>query len=306
MNSFETHVLRPNLFGAGASMLMWLLLSSAAVAASPAAPAKTVPKPPAATATAVNQPPMQEGAESLQGILLVPGLEDVNRAGITGVKGVQVKGLPFLQGKGFARRLHRYLNAPLTKAALDQMQVDIVKYCREKGHLVVDVFFPEQEIKDGIIQVAVIEAKIGKLTVNYEGGTWFSTNLILGDIHLHPGAVVEESRLNGDLNWLNRNTYQSLGYFDGAFRQVDASFQQGELGQTDLKLQVKDRFPLRVFAGYDDAGIKVVGDDRYFAGFNWANVFGLDQRLNYQYTTDTSLDKLQEHVASYVVAAVAP
>ena len=298
MKIFETSLAGPSLQGIAAVSLMCLWLSGAAIAAQPAA---TTSKSPSPADEVKNLQPMQEGAESLQGIILVPRLEDVNRAGVTGVRGVQIKGLPFLQSKELIRRLNHYLQAPLTKAALDQMQVDIIKYCREEGHLVVDVFFPEEEIKEGTIQIAVIEAKIGKITVSYEGGNWFSTNLILGQLHLHPGEVVEAGKLNNNLNWLNRNTYQSLGYFDGAFRQVNASFQQGELGQTDLKLEVQDRLPLRVFAGYEDSGIKVIGDDRFDAGFTWANVLGLDQRLNYQYITDTSFDLLKEHVASYII-----
>jgi hemolysin activation/secretion protein len=290
MKTIESIVARSVWPGIAALSLGCLWLSSGALSAQPAAPA--APK---------SAQPIQEGAESLQGIVLVPRLEDVNRAGVTGLRGVQIKGPAFLQGPELTSRLKHYLHGPLTKAALDQMQVDIIKYCREKGHLVVDVFFPEEEIQEGTIQIAVIEAKIGKITATYEGGKWFSTNLVLGQLHLHPGQVVVSDQLNDNLNWLNRNTYQSLGYFDGAFRQVNASFQQGELGETDLKLEVKDRLPLRVFAGYEDSGIKVIGDDRFDAGFTWANAFGLDQRLNYQYVTDTGFNLLKEHVASYVI-----
>lgn len=283
------------------TIVVTCLLSGAAVfAADPSSQAaKTGAPPPQASSEPAE--PLQEGAESLRGIVLVPRLEDVNRSGITGVKGVQVKGPAFLQRKELTDRLEHFLNAPLTKAALDQLQVDIIKFCREKGHPVVDVFFPEEEIKDGIVQIAVLEGKIGKINVTYNGGVWYSTNLILSSLHLHPGGVVDGPRLNSDLDWLNRNTYQSLEYFDNTFRQVNASFQQGELGQTDLKLEVQDRFPLRVFAGYDDFGIKVIGDQRYFAGFNWANAFGLDQHLNYEFIGDTSFERLREHVMSYVI-----
>jgi hemolysin activation/secretion protein len=136
-----------------------------------------------------------------------------------------------------------------------------------------------------------------------EGHKWFADSIALRDLRLKPGDVVLESRLNSDLNWMNRNNYQSLGYdgFNGSFRDVSASFHQGKLGETDVELKVEDRFPLRAFVGVEDSGIEVIGRDRLFAGFNWANVFGLDQRLNYQYITDTEFDKLKEHVASYVI-----
>ena len=244
--------------------------------------------------------PIQPGAETIHGIVLVPHLRDVNQAGVTGVTGIQVKGPAFLKSKELAGILGRYLNGPLTLTNLDSMQVDLVKYCRSKGHPVVDVFLPEEEIKEGIIQVAVIEAQVGKIVVQNEGKKWFSDALVMGELRLRPGMVVEENSLNADLDWLNRSVYQSLGNFDGTFRQVNASFVQGNLGKTDMALEVADRLPFRVFAGYEDSGIKTIGDDRLFAGFNWANVFGLDHRLTYQFIADSSFDRLREHVVSYV------
>lgn len=44
-----------------------------------------------------------------------------------------------------------------------------------------------------------------------------------------------------------------------------------------------------------------MGKDQVFAGFEWANAFGLDHRFNYQYTTDTGFDRYREHLASYVI-----
>ena len=86
------------------------------------------------------------------------------------------------------------------------------------------------------------------------------------------------------------------------FLNVSPSFKRGkDLGSTDVILKVEDRFPVRAFVGVDDSGIKVIGKDRFYAGFNWANVFGIDHRLTYEYVTDTDLDKFNEHVASYVL-----
>ena len=68
-----------------------------------------------------------------------------------------------------------------------------------------------------------------------------------------------------------------------------------------MNLKVADRFPLRVYAGYDNAGVPTIGTDQVFGGFEWANVFGLDQRFSYQYTTDTEFEKYQSHLASYVI-----
>ncbi len=248
--------------------------------------------------------PILPGAEKIHGILVVPRWEDVNVVGVTGLNGlVGVKGPKFLRTPQFEALMEKYFDKPLTKAALTAMQTDIIKYCRAHGHLVVDVFFRDQEILEGTIQIAVIEGKVGKITVNHSGTKGFADSIVTNNVRLKAGDVVLADRLNGDLSWLNQNTYQSLGYdgFDGSFREVSASFQQGNLGETDVKLNVQERSPLRGFAGFDDSGIQTLGKDRVFFGFNWANVFGLDQRFNYEYITDTDFKRLREHTASYVI-----
>jgi hemolysin activation/secretion protein len=245
--------------------------------------------------------PVYSGATDIKGILIVPRREDANPAGVTGIRGVVIRGPSWLKNTEFQQLLRGYLGSTLSDAKLKQLQTDIIKYCREHGHLVVDVFLREQDVVDNTIQLAVIEAKLGKVTVNNEGHKWFSDSLILREMRTKPGDPIIESKLTDDLSWMNQNIYQSLGYFEGSFHDVTATFTQGGLGEADLKLNVKDRFPLRPFVGYENSGFTVVGEDRFFAGFNWANVFGLDHRLNYQFTADVSFDKFRSQAGSYVI-----
>ena len=253
-------------------------------------------------------------AEVLRGIVVVPGLGTnyIIDTGVTGVKGVVVKGPEFLRNRGFQKLLARDLGRKLTVASLRQTQTNIINYCRKGGHLLIDVVYPQQEVTDGTIQIAVLEGRIDRVTVantafSWFGASiitnraWFKNSIITNQVRLKPGEVVKEQRLNEDLNWVNRNTHQDLGYFNGSFRTVSASFKQGDVGKTDVDLQAVERFPLRGFVGVDDSGIAVIGNDQVFAGFNWANVFGLDQRLTYQYVSDLDFDKFSEHVGTYVI-----
>ena len=54
---------------------------------------------------------------------------------------------------------------------------------------------------------------------------------------------------------------------------------------TDLMLRTQDRFPLRVYAGYEDSGNQFTGDDRIITGFNYGDLFHLGQQLSYQFTS---------------------
>jgi hemolysin activation/secretion protein len=245
-----------------------------------------------------------QGVDKLQGIVIVEKNEDVVDTGVTGVKGLQVKGPAFLRNQGFENMLGSFLGQPMTDAALKAMQAKILAYCKEKGHIIVDVITPEQRIVNGTVQIVVIEGKIEKVDFAHIGRPWFSDSIVKRGVHLATNEAVKGKQLDSDLNWLNNNTYQVLGWddFGGSFRQVDSSFSRGVADwTTDVRLQEKDRFPLRVFGGYDNYGIPVLGDNQVYGGVDWANVFGLDQRANYEYVTDFSLEKLRLHTAGYVI-----
>jgi hemolysin activation/secretion protein len=242
--------------------------------------------------------------DNLQGIVIVEKIEDVVDRGVTGVKGLAVKGPAFLRTKGFEAMLTKYLDRPMTDAALKEMQDAILRYCKAQGHIIVDVITPEQRIVNGTVQIVVIEGRIEKIEIAHKGHAWFSDSIVERGIHLTTNEAVQGGRLDSDLNWLNNNTYQSLGWddFGGSFRQVDSGFSRGAAEwTTDVRLQERDRFPLRVFGGGDNYGIPILGQNQVFVGVNWANVFGLDQRANYEFVTDTTFEKLHLHSAGYVI-----
>jgi len=239
---------------------------------------------------------------NLTGIVIESKSEDVKQAGVSDIQGVVIHGPSFLQRPDFKKLLERHLNAPLTDDSSKEIQVEIIKFCRSIGHSVVDVFYREQEIIDGTIQIAVIEGKIGKVTVENLGHKWFSDHLILGETHLRSGEPILQYQLDGDIDRLNHNLYDSLGAFQGTFRDVQPELTPGDhLGEVNVDLKVQDRFPFRPFVGYDNAGVPVIGKDQFFGGFEWANAFGLDHRLSYQYTSDVEFDKYSAHLASYVI-----
>ena len=79
-----------------------------------------------------------------------------------------------------------------------------------------------------------------------------------------------------DLDWMNKNP----------FRQTNSIFSpSGQNDMTDIELVTEDRFPWRFFGGVDNSGIRQSGRTRYFAGFNWGNVFNLDHILSFQFTS---------------------
>lgn len=142
----------------------------------------------------------------------------------------------------------------------------------------VDVAFPEQDISTGVLQAVVAEYRVGEVRV--EGNTWFSSGMLVDEMSLAHGDAIDFDVLRGDLNWLSRNP----------FRQVNVVLERSkEVGATDVVLKVQDTLPLRVYASYDNQGQRITGRERYSAGFNWGDLFGLDQQISYQFSTSPDL-----------------
>lgn len=252
-----------------------------------AAPASLSSPAPAADATAGDAVIVPQ----LKGVVIVDKAKTINPAGARGVTGLKVGGPDYLLDKDFAQVVVPYLGKPLTNRRLTELQRDIILFCRQKDHPVVDVLFEEQEIVDGVVQITVLDGKLGKVTIKNEGEQWFKDKFILGSIRLREGDSLQESKLVDDINWLNRNP----------FREVDVKLRQGEVGKVDLDVEVRDMRPFRFYLGYEDSLTRVLGDHLFFAGFNWGNVFNWDHQLNYQFSTDIGFRHIRSHSGSYVV-----
>ena len=231
--------------------------------------------------------------ETLKGVVVWDRAEDVEIDGIV-VAGIRVPENPLFAGPEFADLLQSRLGLPMTMGGLQELVRDIVVHCRGNDRPVVDVIVPEHDVTEGTLQLVVLEGRIGEVKV--EGARWFSPKRIGSTVRLDRGDTISSEELLLDLRWLNQNP----------FRSIDAVFAPGdEAGYTDLILRTVDRFPLRIYTGYEDSGAELTGEERVLAGFNWGNAFGLEHQLNYQFVSSDDLftgdsENLRAHAWSYL------
>lgn len=225
----------------------------------------------------------------LKGLDFLTDRTAFQRGGIA-LDGLRTSGEPLMETEEFRALVSPYLGQPVTRRSLARMTRDAVLYFRQRGRPVVDVLVPEQNITAGTLQVLVIEGRRGDVRV--EGNRWFSSDQLVAAVRAPRGEIIEGAPLLADLVWLNQNP----------FRQVDLVFMRGaEAGATDLVLRVRDRRPLRLYAGYEDSGNALTGFDRILAGFNWGQALAQDAQLNYQFTASPDLEKLVAHSASFIL-----
>jgi len=227
----------------------------------------------------------------LKAIVFLQDGSQVKPDGVEGLNGI-VTGIELLKGDDFQEKLRPYLGKATTMAILNKISRDVIEYYRRKGFPVVNVVVPKQTVRYGVVQFVVTEAKVGKVIV--EGAKWFNPDKFKDEVSLREGDPVDADQLQEDIRWLNTNP----------FRSTDLAFQPGEApGTTDVILEVNDRMPLRFFFTYDNYGIDLTGKNRLSTGFNFGNLFNLDQQVNFQYTTTTQemFNSLNAYSGSWIV-----
>ena len=232
--------------------------------------------------------PHQILIKRLKALVFVPSPAAVSKR-MLDAHGVDLRVTP-PNPRAFSDKMATYLGETVTRGGMSDLVKSVIFYYRDHNRPVVDVRVPAQDITNGVLQLVVLEGTVSQVTTT--GNHWFSSREIRDGVYLQPGDHVDSAQLQANIDFLNQNP----------FRSTQVIYRPGEkLGDTDVTLQTRDRFPARVFAGYEDSGDIETGIDRYFAGFNYGDLFGMGQQINYQYTTTGSFNTLRAHSGSYVI-----
>ncbi len=166
-----------------------------------------------------------------------------------------------------------YLGRKLSRKLIAEIETTIAKRHRALGYPFVALSTPEQEITTGVLQVRVLEYKLGDIRITHTGKGSAAT--IASQLSLKPGDYIDAKALSDDLSWINRYPY----------RNVQAVFGPGKApGDTDLVLATGSVRPWQVYGGHDNSGSSETGHDRYYMGGSVGNLLGTDSVLSYQGT----------------------
>ncbi len=189
--------------------------------------------------------------------------------------GITVSGAEGLDRQQFADVLGPFLDQPLSRKRLADVQAAVAKAYREAGWPFVSVTAPPQEITRGVLHLRVVPFRTGKVQVKATDGTAAGPDFA-ATVRAPAGALIDADRISEDLDWLNRFPY----------RQLNGVFEPGsDPGFSDLTLEVSRRRPWQVFAGVSNTGtLHNRSLDRAFIGFA-AGIEALhDLTLSYQLT----------------------
>jgi len=184
------------------------------------------------------------------------------------LKAVKITGLTIFQPADFLGVYQSYLEKIVTFQDLDLVVGKIKERYKQKGYLTTTVYIPEQEIKEGAVEIKVVEGKMGQLSV--EGNKWFSSPLIEKYFHTKKNEILNIQNLQKDILRLNQNPDL----------EVKTIISAGKLPETsDLILKVTERYPWHSGIGFDNQGSRLSGKLQSSVYLRGANVSGIGDTL---------------------------
>jgi hemolysin activation/secretion protein len=165
-----------------------------------------------------------------------------------------------------------YIGRDVTLGDLEELAKAITARYKERGYFLAQAVVPVQTVRDGVVEISVIEGRLGKV-----------------DVVVAPDAPLSEARVRGFLaplqpgDAVNAPAYERamLLLSDQPGIKVSSGLQEGgQTGTTDLSVEVTAA-PRWAFTGEaDNHGTKESGRFRVGGTARWLSPFGIGDNLD--------------------------
>ena len=179
------------------------------------------------------------------------------------LKEIKITGTTVFRPEDFFVFWQPYIGKEISFSELEAIAEKIRAEYKQKGYLTTIVYIPEQEIKDGQVEIRVAEGKMGDLKI--EGNKWFSSSLIEKFFHLKKNEILNVVKMQKDILRLNQNPDLELKVIVNAGKQTVTS---------DITLKAKENFPFHIGVGSDNQGTRLTGKFRTSFSLRASNLTG--------------------------------
>jgi len=167
------------------------------------------------------------------------------------IKKIEVSGNEIFSAKDFKKIVDSYEGRDLSIKDMNELCLKIQAKYAKAGYFLVRVYLPEQDISDGVLEVKVLEAKLG--TIEVIGNRYYKAKFIASYLDRFVGETINYNELLKALLLVNENTDLHVG----------SIFRKGkEFGTVDMILQAKDRKPIHLALDYNTYGSRVTSIER--------------------------------------------
>lgn len=162
----------------------------------------------------------------------------------------------------------------MTLAELDGLAARITRHYREAGYLVARAYLPAQEVKDGQVEIAVLEGRLGQVEVR--NAVELASSALAPLVALVPGESLSLRALDASL----------LALADLPGIEVKSTLRPGAaVGTSDLLVEVARGTALNGSVDFDSFGNRYTGAHRLGGSVFWNNALGLGDQASLRVQT---------------------
>jgi hemolysin activation/secretion protein len=148
----------------------------------------------------------------------------------------------------------------------------VSNFYRSKGYFVARAYLPQQEIKDGIVEIAVLEGRVGQATVKQEGSVRTAASVPQGllNSNVPAGTIVQEKAL------------ERAALLANDLPGIDASINLdpgANTGETNVSLNLNEGKIFNATVDLDNHGNRFTGQYRLGTTLSLNSPFGLGDQV---------------------------
>ena len=213
-----------------------------------------------------------------------PALPPSTKVNVT-VKDFRFSGNTVFSAAELRETVRDFIGKTLDFNGLNDAAGRVQRRYRERGYFLAVAYLPQQEIKDGIVEIAVLEGRLGQINLQVDPKTKLKESFARGILaaHLKTGDLITENSLERPLLLLR----------DLPDMEVTSELgpSKTQLGAADLTVKISES--QRHFSGYVDAdnwGNRFSGEYRVGINLNAGDLTGYGDLLSFRgFVTDESM-----------------
>lgn len=200
-------------------------------------------------------------------------------------EGVQFDGVN--PKEGLTQELKNYFTEyELTKDGASSLCQTVATYYENDGDYRIGVSLPDQDTKNGYLQLVVGPEKLGHVQVKGSRNAEY----LKEQVRLEPNELINQKTLAQDIAWMNSNPY----------RKVNVEYNPtNQPGVTDIDLVVNEKKNWKMGTGVENTGTNPIGTTRIFAQFDVNHFIFTDHTLKFKATTADHYDEYQSYSLNY-------
>lgn len=169
--------------------------------------------------------------------------------------------------------VEEFIGKELDFEALTDAATKVRAYHRERGYFLAQAYLPQQAIRQGVVEIAIIEGRVGEIELQRRPASRLSEWLLAGILgaHLRPGEVITETSLEKPLLLIN----------DLPTAAVTSEIRPSRtVGAADVRVNVDQGVGMvNGFLDIDNHGARSTGDVRAGASLNLNNPLTIGDQL---------------------------